>query len=226
MSNQIKRSGDDSTFLTHPNALTGLTCLVVGTLITIGLSGGSNVSTELYKMAIGLDISLQGHYASEVSLLLLVGIWCVTALVFLFRRGYARLFVLVAGGIGAVLSLTTSRTLKALLTNTRPCNTYEVYDIVALCPPPDDWSFPSNHTAIGAALATTLIAAHRILLWSAAPLAIIAGVSRAVAGHHYPHDVIAGGIVGFCVTFAVLTISFWAWSQWQNRQHSALSATQ
>jgi membrane-associated phospholipid phosphatase len=70
-----------------------------------------------------------------------------------------------------------------------------------------DWSFPSNHAAVGGAVAVAV-------LWSAVRLglavlvvAAAAAASRVVVGVHFPHDVVAGFLLGALVAAALPTIA-------------------
>src|SRR5699024_12611016 len=75
-----------------------------------------------------------------------------------------RLVGLVAGGRAAALAYGLNLLLTGLLAEVRPCH---LHDIVSACPPPDNWSFPSNHTVIAFALAVGLAAAAPRLAWPA-----------------------------------------------------------
>ena len=109
--------------------------------------------------------------------------------------------VAVLVGIGAAFAVDTI--LKVLFDERRPCLTIpHAYTVVA-CPGPTDYSFPSNHSAIAAALAAGVYLLHRRLGLIAAALAVLEGFSRVYLGMHYPHDVIAGLLVGAAVTVLV-----------------------
>jgi membrane-associated phospholipid phosphatase len=111
-----------------------------------------------------------------------------------------RLFAVVVG-IGAAVVVDVI--LKALFDERRPCLTIpHAYTVVA-CPGPTDYSFPSNHSAIAAALAAGVYLLHRRLGLIAAGLAVLEGFSRVYLGMHYPHDVVVGLLVGAAVTVLV-----------------------
>jgi undecaprenyl-diphosphatase len=70
-----------------------------------------------------------------------------------------------------------------------------------------DWSFPSNHAAVAGAVAVAV-------LWSAVRLgtavlviAAAAAASRVVVGVHFPHDVVAGFLLGAVVAMVLPTIA-------------------
>ncbi|MGW7530440.1 phosphatase PAP2 family protein [Streptomyces sp. NPDC054783] len=91
--------------------------------------------------------------------------------------------------------------LKLAVREDRPCQSLHVRTLEA-CPGPGDWSFPSNHAAIAAAAAVALLFVSRRLGAVAVVAALAMGVSRVWVGAHYPHDVLAGLVVGALVALA------------------------
>ncbi|MFE2287085.1 phosphatase PAP2 family protein [Streptomyces sp. NPDC059443] len=91
--------------------------------------------------------------------------------------------------------------LKSVVREDRPCQTLRVPTLEA-CPAPGDWSFPSNHAALAAAAAVALLFVSRRLGAVALVAAVLMAVSRVWVGVHYPHDVLAGFIVGALVAAA------------------------
>lgn len=69
------------------------------------------------------------------------------------------------------------------------------------CPGPTDYSFPSDHATIAAALAAGLWLANRKVGAIAAVLALVEGFSRVYLGLHYPHDIAAGILLSMVVLF-------------------------
>ncbi|HEX4813184.1 MAG TPA: phosphatase PAP2 family protein [Nonomuraea sp.] len=122
-------------------------------------------------------------------------------------RGPARnLALVIAGPAGVVFAYVVSEGVKLLVREERPCRGGIV--TIAECPPPDDWSFPSNHSVIAAGAAATLVLAWRALAWAAFPLAALMAFSRVFVGVHYPHDVAAGLLLGLTLAplFALLAV--------------------
>ena len=68
-----------------------------------------------------------------------------------------------------------------------------------------DASFPSDHAAASAAIATTVLLFHRRLGLAALALAALLWASRVYVGVHYPGDVLAGAAVG-AIAAVVLTV--------------------
>lgn len=116
------------------------------------------------------------------------------------RTGRGRAASGLAAGVGVMLAYGSSEVIKAVLAQDRPCR---VVVLDPSCPPPGSWSFPSNHTTISFALATAMVLVIRSW-WatSAHVIALAAAVSRVVDGVHYPHDVLAGAVLGTCTTIA------------------------
>lgn len=94
-------------------------------------------------------------------------------------------------GLGTAVCVAAGLTLKQVFTETRPCLALAPVATVQPCPGPSDYSFPSDHTTIAAALAVGLWLAHRKLGLIAVALTLIEGFSRVYLGQHYPHDVVA-----------------------------------
>lgn len=67
-------------------------------------------------------------------------------------------------------------------------------------------SFPSNHAAVFASLATSIYRYHKTFSYVLALLALLIGFSRVYVGVHYPLDVFAGLLIGIVVSFAVRRI--------------------
>lgn len=105
--------------------------------------------------------------------------------------------VAAAYGVDAVL--------KLLVHEQRPCRSLAVKTLEA-CPAPGDWSFPSNHAAVAAASAVALLFVSRRLGAWAVAAALAMAASRVWVGVHYPHDVLAGVIVGAAVAFGLMTL--------------------
>lgn len=85
--------------------------------------------------------------------------------------------------------------LKNLFGRIRPCDVNS--SIRLLIPRPDDFSFPSGHTAASFAAVAALKAAGEKKLWKPALiLAVFIAFSRMYLYMHYPTDILGGIIVG------------------------------
>ncbi|MFE3170258.1 phosphatase PAP2 family protein [Amycolatopsis sp. NPDC059090] len=95
-----------------------------------------------------------------------------------------------------VVAYVLSEIVKAFVHEQRPCRGLPPEAIVGVCPPPGDWSFPSNHSTIAAAVALGgAFAWRKGAPWLAA-FAATMGFSRVFVGAHYPHDVLIGLALG------------------------------
>jgi membrane-associated phospholipid phosphatase len=105
-------------------------------------------------------------------------------------------------GIGSAFCVALGLTLKQVFAEPRPCLALPHVVTVEACPGASDYSFPSDHTTIAAALAAGLWLVNRKLGQVAAALALVEGFSRVYLGQHYPHDVAAALILAALVIFA------------------------
>ncbi|MEU1408473.1 phosphatase PAP2 family protein [Streptomyces sp. NPDC005728] len=104
-----------------------------------------------------------------------------------------------------VLSYGVDMVVKLAVREDRPCQSLHVRTLEA-CPAPGDWSFPSNHAAIAAGAALALLFVSRRLGAVAVLAALAMGVSRVWVGAHYPHDVLAGVVVGGLVALVAMLV--------------------
>ncbi|MEU5028846.1 phosphatase PAP2 family protein [Streptomyces milbemycinicus] len=109
-------------------------------------------------------------------------------------------------GVGTVAAYAVSEALKLVVDEERPCRAVRGVASVAGCPGVDDWSFPSNHATLAAALAVGLTVLRPRLAAVVLPLGAVVAVARVAAGVHYPHDVLAGAALGA----AVVTAAVWS----------------
>lgn len=101
-----------------------------------------------------------------------------------------------------------SRSLKGVFEQERPCSVVaDVAAAIASCPPPGDWSFPSNHAAVAGAAAVAVVLVRGAWALVAAPLALLEAFSRVFVGVHYPHDVLAGLVVGALVAAVAVPLA-------------------
>ena len=70
-----------------------------------------------------------------------------------------------------------------------------------------DFSFPSQHAAIFAALAVLLFAMNRRAGVFAGSAALLIGIARILAGVHTPLDIMGGYVLGFIFAYFVIRIS-------------------
>ncbi|MET9834663.1 phosphatase PAP2 family protein [Streptomyces sp. NPDC006385] len=125
------------------------------------------------------------------------------------RRGTPRAFAIAAlAPVATGLAYLCSELLKSVVTQERPCRAVPgATAALSSCPPPGDWSFPSNHATIAGAAAVALALTGRALLWLTAPSALLLAFSRVFVGVHYPHDVVAGLALGALVAMSAVRLA-------------------
>ncbi|TDD43199.1 phosphatase PAP2 family protein [Saccharopolyspora elongata] len=172
-----------------------------------------DISIDWYRAVTGLAHDAPGwvqalaDVATEAVILVFGAL--VLANLWRTRRADRRLRVLAfAAPAVTVLAYAISEVTKTFVEQERPCR--EVRNIVATiaeCPEPGDWSFPSNHSTIAAAAAVGLAVAWRRLAIIVALLAVLEAFLRVFVGVHYPHDVIAGLLLGSIVAAAGMALT-------------------
>lgn len=146
-------------------------------------------------------LTLLAVFFADAALLLLV-LFTAGLAVWSWFRDRAAFARLVLGGLGVILAYAASSTLKLILTEARPCQSIHVA-IAETCPPPGDWSWPSNHSVLAAAFATACALAIVRLRWYLAATALLIAMARVGVGAHYPHDVLFGLGLGMLVVLVV-----------------------
>ena len=138
---------------------------------------------------------------SEGGLVLLALAIAVTVL----ARRTAGSLVTAATGVAAVaVAYTAGALLKLAESQSRPCQTISGLERIAACPPPGDWSLPSNHAVLAAALAVVVGSLAPRLAVPAMVVAVLVAASRVALGVHYPHDVVTGLTLGAGIAAALL----------------------
>ena len=121
-------------------------------------------------------------------------VWlALTALLLAFRRTRRAGWVLAAALLfDAVLC---NILLKPLAGRIRPCDI--LTEVELLIPRPEDFSFPSGHTAASFASVTALwLAGKKRWAMAALPLAVLIAFSRMYLCVHFPTDILGGAVLG------------------------------
>ncbi|KRF48776.1 UDP-diphosphatase [Terrabacter sp. Soil811] len=123
--------------------------------------------------------------------LILLGVWR--------RRGASDrdLAAAVWAGAGTLLAVAVNQPVAALVAEARP---YAVHPAaLTLVDRTTDWSFPSDHSVMAGAVAVGLLLVSRRLGALALAAAVLMAATRVYVGAHYPHDVVAGLLLGAAV---------------------------
>ncbi|WP_327684170.1 phosphatase PAP2 family protein [Kitasatospora sp. NBC_00458] len=165
---------------------------------------GSGVDGGLYTRVVGWADAAPHWLDRLVALWSAVGL-ALFALLMLAAwwraRGAAPAVIaqVLASPLVVVVAYAVNSALKGVVEEVRPCAQLGVRDTLEACPGPGDWSFPSNHTVAAFAAAAALWFADRRIGVVAGFAAVLMGASRVWVGVHYPHDVLAGAVVGVLV---------------------------
>lgn len=118
----------------------------------------------------------------------------VIGLIYLIVRD--RINALFAAVLSGILGAFVNFVLQLLWQRPRPFVTY-ASSVTQLAGHTTIYSFPSAHTFLSFAIATTVILyGHKKLGFAMLIIAIGIGISRIAAGLHYPSDVLGGAIIG------------------------------
>lgn len=133
---------------------------------------------------------------SEVALAALA--FGVLAALLVRRPWRSRHMAVPAAVVGVVTAYVTSEITKLVVAQPRPCARWTT---AVECPPPGDWSFPSNHAVLAFGAVVVIALALRRLRFTVAAVAVafVVGAGRIMQGAHYLHDVAAGALLGLAI---------------------------
>ncbi|GAA2783851.1 phosphatase PAP2 family protein [Crossiella cryophila] len=160
-----------------------------------------DVSIDLYRAVTGFAASTPEWVRTAVEFGTDGGLFVFGAFfLILFWRARDRTPAALATALAVPLAVVggylLSEVLKLIVQEERPCRAVTGAAVLTHCPPVGDWSFPSNHATLAAASAAALAYVwRRTALWLL-PLAVLMAYSRVFLGVHYPHDVLAGFLLG------------------------------
>jgi membrane-associated phospholipid phosphatase len=144
-----------------------------------------------------LPMRALSSYAMVVYVVLWVGAWWIA------RKGASprAMAAVVWAPIGLLVAAAVSQPIGAVVGEKRPCRTLP--DITAIGKCGKGSSFPSDHAVLAGAVAVgLLLVTRRLLAWIGLLAALLIAFSRLYLGVHYPHDVLAGLLLGAAVSLA------------------------
>ena len=111
----------------------------------------------------------------------------------------------------AILAFIINQPVASAVAEERPYN--KIPNVLVLLAKGHDWSFPSDHATLGAAVTVMLFYVSKRLGYISLIFALIMAFARVYAGVHYPQDVVAGLIIGAIVAmvlrFILITPAVW-----------------
>ena len=115
------------------------------------------------------------------------------------RRGASerQLTRAVWAGLGTLLAVAVNQPVAALVAEARPYAAHP--SALVLVDRTTDWSFPSDHSVMAGAAAVGLLLVSKRLGAVAAGAALLMAATRVYVGAHFPHDVVAGLVLGAAV---------------------------
>ena len=122
--------------------------------------------------------------------------YALLALGVLWVGGTAALSFTFAMAVGFALELPAYKWIKRRYKRPRPC--HADLDRMNLMPVPDQYSFPSGHTAGAFVFAGAVLAFFPMWAAWAYVYALLVGYSRVYNRLHFPLDILAGAFLGTC----------------------------
>jgi len=121
-----------------------------------------------------------------------------------FLAPFNRFTVILTVITAFLIELPIQKLVKITLKRKRPCQHISgIYNLVKL---PDDFSFPSGHTAGACILTVILSYYYPFLLIPGISFCILMGISRIYNGVHYVSDVLCGAGLGVICSYTSLLI--------------------
>lgn len=125
-----------------------------------------------------------------------------------FRNIFYKKITLYAG-ISIVITILLNSVIKLFYFKPRPFLKFGVHLLPPLASKTNS-SFPSKHTTLAFAVATSVLFYNRLLGSIMTMLAIVAGFSRIWMGQHYPSDILGSALLGSLTSIIVnLTKRVW-----------------
>ncbi|HTF46640.1 MAG TPA: phosphatase PAP2 family protein [Pseudonocardia sp.] len=138
---------------------------------------------------------------SSYAMVVYVVLWVAAFWIARRRASPSTMAAVIWAPIGVLLAELVSQPLGQAIGEKRPCRTEP--DIVAIGKCSKGSSLPSDHAVVaGAVVVGLLLVSHRLLAWVGVVAALLIAFSRLYLGVHWPHDTLAGLVLGVAVSLA------------------------
>ena len=134
-------------------------------------------------------------------------IWIILTGILIFMPKYRKVGMAVLTGL-VLEVICCNLVLKPLVARIRPCDVNTAVQL--LIPRPDDYSFPSGHTAASFAAVSALYFNRNRLWIPSLMLAVLIAFSRLYLYVHYPTDILAGMLLGIMAGWVGSLVSIYA----------------
>jgi undecaprenyl-diphosphatase len=135
-------------------------------------------------------------------------LYVILLLIMWFRNNFYRKVIIYAG-ISVVVSILLHFFIKLVYFKPRPFLKYRVH-LLPPAPSKNNSSFPSKHTTLAFAAATSVLLYKRLVGSIMLILAFLTGFSRIWMGQHFPSDIVGSALLGSLTSsFVCLTGRIW-----------------
>ncbi|PGZ95228.1 undecaprenyl-diphosphatase [Bacillus pseudomycoides] len=157
---------------------------------------------------------LAGRYPSVNAIMIMISqkaryVYAFLLILMWFRNRFYKKITIQAT-LSAGITLLINFFIKRFYFRARPFLDHNAH-ILPPIPPRMNSSFPSKHTMLAFAVATSILFYKRLLGYFMWLLAFLTGFSRIWSGQHYPSDIIGSALIG-SVTSIVVNVIFWLWN--------------
>jgi undecaprenyl-diphosphatase len=124
----------------------------------------------------------------------------IFVLIFMLFQSYSHKKAALSAITSAVFTLFINNLIRLLYFKHRP---FVKHRVGILIPSKTDSSFPSKHTLLVFAIATSIFLRERVLGSIMLGLSTLTGVSRIWVGHHFPSDIIGSAFIGIFTSIGI-----------------------